>query len=328
MRRREFIRLFGSTAVAWPLGTRAQQRVVIIAILGSGAADTDPSKMQMELLGASMRELGLVDGKDYVFETRWAGSDSSRFPVLAAELLALHPAAVVVSTILAAKAVQNLSRTVPIVMTGLNDPVAAGLVESLARPGGNITGVSSMADELVFKSVEIVREILPQLRNLTVMFNPTNPSNPIMLETLTKKLGNGGLSIASVGVRSPADLDAAFTEMSRQHPGALIVLADNSLQGLADTIIARALALRVPTLGSFALASAQAGALINYARDSRETFQATARLLKKILGGAAPADLPVEQPTKFTLTINLKTARTLGITIPPTLLALADKVIE
>jgi putative tryptophan/tyrosine transport system substrate-binding protein len=266
----------------WPLAAHAQQRVLIIAILGSAAADADASKMQMELLNASMRELGLVDGKDYVLETRWAGSDSSRFPALAAELLALHPAAVVVSTILAARAVQSLSRTVPIVMTGLNDPIAVGLVESLAHPGRNITGVSSMADEIVFKSVEIMREILPQLRNLTAMFNPTNPSNPIMLKTLTNKLANGELSIASIGVRSPADLDSAFTEMSRQHPGALIVLADNSLQALAGTIIARALALRVPTLGSFTLASAQVGALINYARDSHETFQATARLLKKI----------------------------------------------
>jgi putative tryptophan/tyrosine transport system substrate-binding protein len=221
MRRRAFMALLAGGAMAacsflWPLAAHAQQRVLIIAILGSGAADADASKMQMELLNASMRELGLVDGKDYVLETRWAGSDSSRFPALAAELLALHPAAVVVSTILAARAVQSLSRTVPIVMTGLNDPIAVGLVESLAHPGRNITGVSSMADEIVFKSVEIMREILPQLCNLTAMFNPTNPSNPIMLKTLTNKLANGELSIASIGVRSPADLDSAFTEMSRQ----------------------------------------------------------------------------------------------------------------
>jgi putative ABC transport system substrate-binding protein len=327
MKRRVFITLLGGGA-AWPLVARAQKPVPVIAVLGSGAADSASSTTQMQLLGAGMRELGLVEGKDYVFEARWAGSDSSRIPALAAELLALHPAAVVVSTNLAVTTVQNLSRIVPIVGTSLNAPLAVGLVASLSHPGGNITGVSTMADELVFKVIEIMRELLPQVRNLTVMFNPTNSSNPVMLDMLTREFANKELSIGSVGVRSPADLDAAFAEVSRQHPGALIVLTDNSLQGLADTIIARALAQRVPTFGSFTLTFAQAGALINYARDPKEAFQGTARLLKKILGGAAPADLPVEQPTKFTLAINLKTAKTLGIDIPPMLLSRADEVIE
>lgn len=171
------------------------------------------------------------------------GSEHSRrFPALAIELLALHPAAVVVSTNLAATTVQKLSRTVPIVGTSLNASLAVGLVASLSRPGGNITGVSTMADELVFKLVEIMREILPQERNVTVMFNPTNSSNPVMLNALTSRLANTEIAIGSVAVRSPADLDAAFGEVSLQHPGALIVLTDNSLQGLADTIIARALA--------------------------------------------------------------------------------------
>jgi putative ABC transport system substrate-binding protein len=185
-----------------------------------------------------------------------------------------------------------------------------------------------MADELLFKLVEIMRELLPQVRNLAVMFNPTNPSNPVMLDMLTRRFANEELSIGSVSVRSPAELDAAFAEVSRQHPGALVVLTDNSLQGLADTIIARALAQRLPTFGSFTLTFAQAGALINYARDPKEAFQGTARLLKKVLNGVAPADLPVEQPTKFILAINLKTAKTLGLEIPPTLLARADEVIE
>ena len=282
----------------------------------------------MELMRAGMVALGLVEGKDYVFETRWADSDSSRFPALATELLALRPAAIVVSTNLAATTVQGLSRTIPIVGTSLNAPLAVGLVASLSHPGGNITGVSTMADELVFKLVEIIREILPQERNLTVMFNPTNSSNPVMLNALTSRLANTELAIGSVAVRSPADLDAAFDEVSRQHPGALVVLTDNSLQGLAETIIARALVQHLPVFGSFTLTFAQAGALINYARDPREAFQSGARLLKKILGGAAPADIPVEQPNKYTLAINLKTARVLGITIPPLLLARADEVIE
>jgi putative ABC transport system substrate-binding protein len=230
MRRREFFGIVGG-AVAWPAVAHAQRAVPVIAVLGSGAADSPSSKTQMELLRVGMRDLGLAEGRDYMFETRWADSDSSRIPALAAELLALHPAAIVVSTNLAMTTVQNLSRTIPIVGTSMNAPLAVGLVASLSHPGGNVTGVSTMADELVFKLVEIVREIFPHLRTLTVMFNPTNSSNPVTLNALTGRLANTELAIGSVAVRSPVDLDAAFDEVSRQHPDALIVLTDNSLQG-------------------------------------------------------------------------------------------------
>jgi putative tryptophan/tyrosine transport system substrate-binding protein len=328
MKRRDFVTLLGGAVAAWPLAVQAQKSVPVIAILGSGAADADSSIFQMRSLDSGLGEVGLVQGRDYVFETRWADSNSSRFPALAAELLAHHPVAVVVSTILAAKDVQNLSRTVPIVMAGLNDPVVAGLVKSLAHPGGNVTGVTSMAEDNLLKTIAIVREALPDVRRLTVMTNPTNPSNRSMLDVLTRQAAKTELSIAAVGVTSPADLDAAFAELARQHPGALFVLTDNSLFALADTIIARALAQRVPTIGNFYLPFVQAGALLAYSRDPKETFQVVARFLKKILNGADPADLPVEQPTKFNLMINLKTARTLGFQIPDKLLVLADEVIE
>jgi putative tryptophan/tyrosine transport system substrate-binding protein len=330
MRRRQFLAALGGSAMSCALvqASRAQQPVPVIAILGSGAADADSSKLQMQLLSAGMRDAGLVEGKDYVFETRWAGSDSSRFAALAAELLALHPAAVVASTNLAVTTFQNFSRTVPIVGTSLNAPLGVGLVASLSHPGGNITGVSTMAEELVFKLIEIMRELLPKTRNITIMFNPTNSSNPVMLDSVLRQFANSELAIGQVAVRSPADLDAAFGEMSRQQPGALIVLTDNSLQGLADSIVPHALEQRVPVFGTFTLSFAQAGALINYGRDQKEALQGTARLLKKILGGTAPADLPVEQPTKYVLAINLKAAKVLGIDIPPTLLARADEVIE
>jgi putative tryptophan/tyrosine transport system substrate-binding protein len=169
---------------------------------------------------------------------------------------------------------------------------------------------------------------VPDVRRLTAMTNPTNPSNQPMLEVLTRQAAKAGLSIATVGVASPVDLDAAFAELSRQRPGALFVLTDNSLLALADTIIARALAQRLPTFGSFSLPFLQAGALFTYSRDPKEAFQGVARLLKKILNGAAPADLPVEQPTRFNLMINLRTARALGLELPPTLLARADEVLE
>jgi putative tryptophan/tyrosine transport system substrate-binding protein len=328
MRRREFIALAGGLAVSSPFPARAQKAKPVIAILGSGAADAASSKMQMSMLEAGMRELGLLQGRDYVFDSRWAGSDASRFSPLAAELLESHPSAVVVSTILAATAVQKLSRTVPIVGTGLNAPVATGLAASLARPGGNITGVATMAEEVQLKLFEIMREVLPGLRNVLVMTNPTNSSNQAMLDLLKGHAEKHGLAIDVVSVSAPADLDAAFAEMSRQPRGAVFVLTDNSLLALADTVIARALSLRIPTFGSFGPVFARAGALLAYSRDPKEAMQGVARQLKKILEGTAPGELPVEQPTKFNLFINLKTARALGIDIPPALLATADEVIE
>ena len=327
MKRRELIAGLGATA-SWPVIAHAQKPIPVIAFLNSGAADASASKVLMTLTEAGLRESGLVQGRDYVFDIRWANSDSSRFPVLAAELLSGHPSAVVVSTILAVKAVQNLTRTVPIVMTGMNDPVAAGLVASLAHPGGNITGVSTMAEDVLLKLIEIMREALPDVRKLTVMTNPTNPSNQPMVDTLIRNVANKELVVGTVGVSSPAELDAAFEKMSRQRPGALFVLTDNSLQALAEPIVTGALAQRVPTFANLSISFPQAGALFDYSRDPPEAFKSVARLLKKILNGAAPGDLPIEQPTKFNLFINLKTAKNLGIEVSQSLIARADKVIE
>lgn len=329
MKRRAFITLLGGAAASWPLAAPAQQKAKpVIGILGSGAAEASSSKMQMSMLEASMRELGLVQGRDYTFDIRWAGSDASRFSPLAAELLSNHPTAVVASTNLAAIAVQKLSRTVPIVGTGLNAPVATGLAASLNRPGGNITGVATMAEDVQLKLFAMMRETLPAVRRVMVMANPTNPSHPAMLDLLKNHAAKEGISIGTADVGAPADLDAAFAAMSREPPGALLMLTDNSLLALADPIIARALALRAPTFGSFSNPFARAGALFAYSRDPREAFQGVARLLKKIVDGADPAELPFEQPTRFELFINLKTAKTLGIEIPPPLLATANELIE
>lgn len=328
MRRREFITLVGSAAAAWPLAVHGQRARPVIAVLGSGAADASSSRLQMSLLEAGMSELGLAQGQDYVFEARWAGSDASRFSELAAELLAGHPVAVVVSTNLAAIAVQKRSSTIPIVGTGLNAPVATGLVASLNRPGGNITGVSTMAEDVLLKLYQIMREALPGVRTAMLMMNPTNSSNQLMADLLKAQAAKDGISMLTASVSAPADLDAAFAQMSRERPGALLMLTDNSLLALADTVVARALELRIPTFGGFGGTFAQTGALIAYARDAREAFRGVARLLKKILNGTAPGELPFEQPTKFNLVVNLKAARALGIEIPSPLLAAADEVIE
>jgi putative ABC transport system substrate-binding protein len=306
----------------------AQKAKPVIAILGSGAAEAGSSKMQMSTLDESMRELGLVQGQDYMFEVRWAGSDASRFPALAAELLANRPSAVIVSTNLAALAVQKLSRTIPIVGTGLNAPVEIGLIASLSRPGGNITGIATMAEDLQQKLLAMMRETLPGVQRVVVMTNPTNPSSQVMLDLLKNQIAKDGLSIDVLNVSAPADLDAAFAGLSKEPAGALFVVSDNSLLALADSIIPRALALGMPTVGTFAGSFARAGALFAYSRDPRESFQGVARLIKKILAGADPGELPFEQPTKFDLSINLKTAKALGIVVPSALLATADEVIE
>jgi putative tryptophan/tyrosine transport system substrate-binding protein len=328
MRRREFMTLLGGSA-AWPSFGQAQQSPKLIAILGSGASDAPSSVTAMREIAGAMRALGLIEGRDYVFETWWANSDSSRFPALADALLARRPAAVVVFTVLAVKAVQERSRTVPIVMSGVNDPVAAGLVSSLGRPGGNITGVSNMAGDIQLKVVEILRDAKPDLRSIAVMMNPTNPTHRPWMDLLKSQAATLALSIATtVSVASPADLDTAFAEIARARPGALLVLTDNGLFGLSNTIVARALSFGLPTVGAFNLDFARAGALFNYGRDQKEAFHAVAHFLKQILGGAKPADLPIEQPTKFRLVINLKTAKALGLTLPPGMLATADEVIE
>ena len=282
MRRREFFGLVGGAA-AWAAPAQAQKKVPIIAFLNSGAADASASKALMSLTEAGLRDVGLVQGQDFAFETRWANGDASRFPALAAELLAVKPSAIVVSTILAVKASQSLTRTVPIIMTGMNDPVAAGLVASLARPGGNITGVSTMAEDVLLKLIEIMREAMPNVRRLSVMSNPTNPSNPPMVETLKRYVASKELTISTINVGTPADLDAAFAEMSQQRPDALFVLTDNILQALAEPIVTRALVQRVPTFANLGDTYARAGALFDYSRDPPEAFKSVARLLKKIL---------------------------------------------
>jgi putative ABC transport system substrate-binding protein len=239
-----------------------------------------------------------------------------------------RPRVVVVATLAAAKAIESLTRTTPIVMLGLNDPVGLGLVASLAHPGGNITGVDGMADQILLKEVELLREALPEARKVMLMINPTNPSHPPMVDRVTRVAHKIGLVVATVGVSAPVDLDAAFSEMSYQHPDALLVPGDNILLALANAIIERALTQRVPTIGNYVNGADHSGALISYARDANETYRSVARLIKNIFDGADPANLPVERPTKFVLTINLKIAKTLNLTMSQTLLVQADEVIE
>jgi putative ABC transport system substrate-binding protein len=251
VKRREFLGVIGGAAVAWPHAARAQQPVLpVIAFLWNGVAAAGPGVGPIRMVADALREFGVVEGRDYRIETRYAAGDTSRLPALAAELLAIHPAVVLLGGHLAAKAVQDLSRTTPIVIMGMNDPVAAGLVASLANPGGNITGVSNMSEETQTKLVEILHEMLPDLRRITAITNPENLSLRPMLDALKQQAAALGISVDTVEVAGPADLDPAFAAVKRQWPGALLAMQDAEVGVLAGDIIARALGLGVPTVGT------------------------------------------------------------------------------
>jgi ABC-type uncharacterized transport system substrate-binding protein len=262
-----------------------------------------------------------------VLESRWAQGEYSRFPILAAELIARRPSAIVVSTIAAAEAARGLSNTVPIVMTGLNDPVGAGLANSLARPGGNITGIATMNEDVILKLLGLLRSAIQKASRLTVMLNPTNPSNPVLLEKIKSETSRLDFAMEVLEVSTPGALDNALEQLDRQHPDLLLLVPDNSLISLSERIVPRALANGVPTVAT-SEGVFSAGALLTYGFVVRDAVERVGSYLKKILAGVPPADLPIEQPAKFHLAINVKIAKKLGIEFPASLLAQADEVIE
>ena len=326
MRRREVIVGLVTTALPAGLPVLAKQPARI-AVLGSGSKDAQLSLGQMTWLRRGLRAAGLIEGQDFTFEERWAAGDYNQFPTLAAELIEMQPAAIVVSTIAAAEAARDASKTTPIVMTGLNDPVGAGLATSLARPGGNITGMATMNEEVIFKLLGLIPSVLPHTKRITAMVNPINPSNPIIVASLKKEASRLGFVVETVDVARPAALDQAFEQLRRKRPDLLIVVPDNALYGLSDSIMSRSLTERLPTMAT-AQHMSHAGAIITYGYDRWEAIERTGFYLKKILDGARAADLPIEQPTRFHLVVNLKTAGLLDIEIPAAVLAQADEVIE
>jgi putative ABC transport system substrate-binding protein len=281
----------------------------------------------MTWLRSGLRAAGLIEGQDFTFLERWANGDYHQFPILAAELIENRPAAIVVSTIAAAEAARDVSKTTPIVMTGLNDPVGAGLAISLAQPGGNITGVATMNEEVIFKLLGLIPSVLPHAKRITAMLNPLNPSNPTIVTSLKNEASRLGFVVETVDVTTPAALDQAFEQIRRNRPDLLMIVPDNALYALSENIMSRALVERFPTMAT-AQHMALAGAIITYGFNRWQAIERAGFYLKRILEGARASDLPIEQPTKFHLVVNLKSAGFLGIEIPATVLAQADEVIE
>lgn len=324
MKRRAFIAVLGGVAV-WPLHAQPQRKPARIALLVSGA--TQSSGIFVDALKQGLREQGLVEGRDYVLDVRWAEGAYERFPALVREVVKQNPSAILVHTISAVRAAQSASKTIPIVMITINDPVGNGLIASLARPGGNTTGIANMAEDVTPKVLEMLRVVMPKAKVIAALFNPANPGNRALLEDVRKRAGASGLAVEPLEFRTPAELDATFVALGQRKADALLVIPDATFLDLRERIAALALRHRLPAFSNMTELT-DAGCLLGYGPSRLTLFRRSAYYVKKILDGAKPADLPVEQPTRIELSVNLKTAKALGIRIPESVLLRADRVIE
>ena len=324
MRRREFITLVGSGAVAWPLEVHAQQsaKVPTIGVLGVDETGWGPWAAAFV---ARLHELGWIEGRTVTIEYRWDEGRDARDAEIAAEFVR-QKVDVILANGKGAAALKQAKVTIPIVFPLAPDPVGGGLVASLARPGGNITGLSIQATDLASKRLELLREVVPSLRRLAIMFD-AGYSQAVLevgeVQALARKLG---LEAAPLGIRRAEDIAPAF-EALKGTADALYVVLNALINANQTRIIALSMGARLPTMFG-AREYVQVGALMSYGPDFPELFRHAADIVAKILHGAKPADIPVEQPTKFELVLNLNTAKAIRLTIPPNLLAIADEVIE
>ena len=324
MRRREFITLL-SGAAAWPLAARAQQsgKLRTIGLLSAGSMATGV----FAGFDDGLRELGWTEGKNVIIERRFAENRIERLPDLAAELVRLNVDVIVGFGTPPPLAAKRATTTIPIVMVAAGDPVGSGLVASLARPGGNVTGTSLMAPDLGGKRLELLKELVPRLARVAVFWNVANPY-PALVFKETQAAGRTlGIEVQSLELRGPDDFDGVFETARRQRPDALITVEDPLTVNHRKLISDFAAEFRLPTLYGLKEFVA-AGGLLSYGANLSDVFRRSAGYVDKILKGAKPADLPVLQPTKFEFVINLKTAKALGLSVPDKLLALADEVIE
>jgi putative ABC transport system substrate-binding protein len=324
MRRREFITLLGSVAVGWPIPAGAQQLAVIGILLASGA---EANEHNLNAFRDGMRQLGYVDGRNIHLEIRFADGYLDRLPALAAELVGLNPRVLVSAPLPAHLAVRRATSDIPIVMATGADPLGFGLVASLAHPDGNVTGLANFAEILASKQLDLLRELTPRLSRVGMLINLGNPLHVPQLRETTIATEAAGITLVPAEISSPDRLDSGFEVLRREQVEALMVPPDTTFFTLRRTIGELATIARLPAIYGYR-EHVYAGGLMSYGPDPREMFRRAATYVDKILRGAQPADLPVEQPTKIELTINLRVAKALGLELPPTLLARADEVIE
>ena len=324
MKRREFITLIGGAA-AWPLTAHSQEKIPRIGFMGNSTA-----ALEANLVGAfreGLRELGYEEGRNIVIEYRWADGQYERFPALVAELIAAKVDVIVTAGTPAALAVKKTTTTVPLVMVAVGDPVGTGLVPSLARPDGNLTGLSSVAPDLEGKRLELLREIVPSVSHIAVFLNSVNPFHVASMRQALAAGKTLGIKVQQYDIRKSEDLDGAFAALRKERPDALLILADRVFLHNRQRMMDFTQEQRLPNVNAYK-ELVEAGGLISYGPSYEDMHKRAAIYVNKILKGAKPGNLPIEQPTKFTLVVNLKAAKALGISMPPTVLSRADEVIE
>ena len=326
MKRREAITLLGGAAVGWPLATRAQQRVRRVGVL-VGVGNDSQGQSWIAGFRQRLKELGWADGRDVQIDVRWGGADIDYIRATAADLVSAKPDVILVYSIRVLHAMRQATRQIPVVFIATSDPVGLGLVESLAHPGGNLTGFMVYEVSVAGKLVELLKEMAPQLARMALLFSPENISAAgyqRSIEAVAKSLGAIPVWLP---VRNAADIENAVDTLVREPSSGLVLPTDVTTIVHRDLIVALAARHRLPAIYSFR-ADVTSGGLMCYGPDTADLFRRASSYVDRILKGEKPADLPVQAPIKFELAINLKTAKALGLEVPRTLLARADEVIE
>ena len=332
MRRREFIMALNGAVVAWPSCIRAEpaSKVSRIGFMVTGSLQSPEQRTIIDSFRQGLRERGYVEGQNIVIEYRAADGKIERFPELAKDLVDLRPDVIVASNTPAARAAKQATTTIPIVVPVMGDPVEDGLVASLARPAGNITGMTFLGPELATKRLELLKQALPAISRVVGLWHSGaygEATMKQMLQTIEAAAGTLSVQLQLVEVRGPSEFDDAFGAMSRERTDALIVLPSPMLFSERRRIVDLAIRHRLPSI-AMAREFVELGGLMAYGANLPDLFRRAGVYVDRILNGSKPADLPVQQPTKFELVINLKTAKELGLTLAPAVLAIADEVIE
>jgi putative ABC transport system substrate-binding protein len=329
MRRRDFVNFLGVAAIAWPLAALAQQsqRVRRIGAMINRAADDQEAADAIAAFSQGLGELGWSVGGNVRIEYRFGAGDAGVSRKIAAELIALTPDIILASGTVAVAALQQLSPSIPVVFAVVTDPVAAGFVDSIARPGGNITGFMNSEYSLNSKLLELLKQIVPQITHAAVLRDLSNPAGASQFTAIQAVASSQGMTVSPVSVRDAKEIERAIAAAARSTDGGLIVTGSASATVHRDLIVTLAARYKIPAIYSDRFIVTRGG-LIAYGPDRIEQFRRAAGYVDRILKGEKPADLPVQAPTKYELVVNLKTARALGLTVPPTLLASADEVIE
>jgi putative ABC transport system substrate-binding protein len=331
MRRREFVTLLGTAAAIWPHRARGQQRTITqtqkVYRIGFLFAGTIAHRPQSQEFWRKLQELGYIEGKNFIAEVREAHGDVDPLPKLASEIVDTHPDVIVAVTPPAVAATKMATQTIPIVMAIVSDPVGSGFVKSLGRPETNITGPSSQNEDIAVKRVQLIKEMLPELLILGILWNETNAGNVVRLRLAEQAARSLGISIRSFPVRAAEDVKPALHKALEEHVSALLEEGDALIFDRRTDVIAFSLANRIPTFHTWPDEAGEGG-VAAYGAELADEYRRAAVYVGKILAGAAPADLPVEQPTHFQFVLNMKTAKAIGLKIPDSILLRADKVVE